>query len=102
MHRFFIRDSIRAYETCNTQLEMRGASRRMLSLHAQFTDPLATRDALYYPEARIACAVSVPFASAASTVPISRPAYSASPEKNTAPASDLRSADCASRVLGVA
>jgi hypothetical protein len=37
----------------------------------------------------------------ASTVPIYRPAYSASPEKNTAPPSGFRSADCASRFLGV-
>ena len=56
----------------------------------------------YRPAARIVCAVSRPLASAASTVPISRPAYSASPEKNTAPPSGFRSADCASRVLGVA
>jgi len=55
-----------------------------------------------YSAARIACAVFVPLASAASTVPISRPAYSASPEKNTAPGSNFRSAVCASRVLGVA
>ena len=56
----------------------------------------------YRPAARIVWAVSRPLASAASTVPISRPAYSASPEKNTVPPSGFRSADCASRVLGVA
>jgi hypothetical protein len=67
-----------------------------------FTYPPAVGDAPYCPVARIACAVSVPLASAASTVPISRPAYSASPEKKTAPASGFRSAACASRVLGVA
>jgi len=62
--------------------------------------PLTPCDAPYCPAARIACAVCVPLASAASTVPISRPAYSASPEKNTDPASNFRSAICACRVLG--
>jgi len=64
--------------------------------------PLTPCDAPYCPAVRIACAVCVPLASAASTVPISRPAYNASPEKNTVPASNFRSAVCASRVLGVA
>ena len=56
----------------------------------------------YGPVARIACAICFPFTSAASTVPISRPAYSASPEKNTAPSLIFRSAVCACRVSGVA
>jgi hypothetical protein len=56
----------------------------------------------YGRAARIACAICFPFTSAASTVPISRPAYSASPEKNTAPSSIFRSAVCACRVSGVA
>jgi hypothetical protein len=56
----------------------------------------------YDPAARIARAVSFPFTSAASTVPISRPAYNASPEKNMAPPLIFRSAACACRVLGVA
>jgi hypothetical protein len=60
------------------------------------------RNALYCPAARIARAVSFPFTSAASTVPISRPVYSASPAKNTAPPLIFRSAACACRVLGVA
>jgi hypothetical protein len=56
----------------------------------------------YRSAARIVCAASRPLASAASTVPISRPVYSASPAKNTAPPSSFRSANCACRVLGVA
>src|SRR5262249_28349133 len=63
---------------------------------------LTACDAPYCPADRIACAVCVPLASAASTVPISRPAYNASPEKNTAPASSFGRAFCASGVFGVA
>src|SRR5262249_44526071 len=73
-----------------------------ISLQVHFTSPLAIGDAPYCPATRIALAVCVPIASAASTVPISRPAYNASAEKNTVPASNFRSAVCASRVLGVA
>ena len=51
---------------------------------------------------RIVCAVSWPLARAASTVPISVPASSASPEKNMASPFGFFSTDCASRVLGVA
>ena len=50
----------------------------------------------YGPAARIVCAVSCPRAGAASTVPISGPASSASPEKNMAPPSGFLSTDCAS------
>jgi hypothetical protein len=85
------------FEILRTQFHVRlPAKTKRLFLHRR------SLDRLYCPAARIACAVSFPLASAASTVPISRLAYSASPEKNTAPPFSFRSAACAWCVLGVA